>query len=578
MTRARATTLARALTARLRWRHSALVGALHRIGLSGLLALSACSARGGGGGGATFDADGGVDDRVTPALDAPVGGDSSRADATSTDDLSPALDAPATPDTSVIPDVTAAPDVMASPDVMVSPDAPAMRCGAWSLSESATELTLPPGFPTESFRSYARYSSVCTSTPGLPVFYVTDVNGDGRHDILVTSRCADASASVRWQAYLGTATGFAATPRAMAVPEGFPVGTFADAYSGVQCTASPPRHGYLFTDYNDDRRPDVMMYSQCGDSSVGTTRWRLFPGTDAGWAAGVDLSLPSGYAAGAFASPLAAVTCADASRSHRFNAVMDLDGDRLPDITVYTACDDAAVGASHWRLHRNVRTGFAASATRWTLPTGYPLPFTAFVQGALRCPAQPVSYAVTDLDGDRRPDLVVYRTCDDATVGSTFWRVHRNTGAGFAQEPTRWQLPASYAPGAVDFFANGMDCAARQGVTAGLIDVNGDERVDLVVTTSCADSNVGRAYWNVHLNTGAGFAAEPARVTLPTGYAGAEFRFMSTVLQCSPLTFPWAYATGDIDGDRAFDLTFYASCSDARVGVSAWRAHRGQCM
>ncbi len=81
-----------------------------------------------------------------------------------------------------------------------------------------------------------------------------------------------------------------------------------------------------------------------------------------------------------------------------------------------------------------------------------------------------------------------------------------------------------------------------------------------------------------HINTGADFAAEPARVPLPQGYAGAEFRFSSTVLQRSPRTFPWAYATGDIDGDRALDLTFYASCSDARVGVSAWRTHRGQCM
>lgn len=543
------------------------MGALRRIALSGLVVLSACAARGGGGGGGgTLDTDGGVDDRVTPVLDAPVGSDAPRADATPGDDVFPSLDTPATPDG---PTTT---------DVPTTPDAPAMRCGAWSLAANATELTLPPGFPAESFRVSVRYSSLCMSTPGLPVFTVTDVNGDGRQDILVTSRCADASASARWQAYFGTATGFTAAPRAMAVPESFPVGTFTDAFSGAQCTASQPSHGYLFTDYNDDRRPDVMMYAQCGDSSVGTTRWRMFPGTDAGWAVGTDLALPPGYAAGAFVSPLAPVTCVGASRTHRFNAVMDLDGDRLPDITVYTACDDAAVGTSHWRLHRNVRTGFAASATRWTLPTGYPLPFTTFLQGVLRCPTQPVSYTVTDLDGDRRPDLVVYRTCDDATVGSTYWRVHRNTGSGFAQEPVRWPLPTSYAPGAVDFFANGMDCTARQGVTAGLLDVNGDARADLVVTTSCADSNVGRAYWNLHLNTGAGFAAEPTRVPMPAGYAGAEFRFMATGLQCSPLTFPWSYGTGDLDGDRALDLTFYASCSDARLGVSAWRTHRGQCM
>jgi hypothetical protein len=49
-------------------------------------------------------------------------------------------------------------------------------------------------------------------------------------------------------------------------------------------------------------------------------------------------------------------------------------------------------------------------------------------------------FALTDIDGDKLPDLVITGD-DDAVVGTTLWKVHRNTGTGFAAQPIDWADP-----------------------------------------------------------------------------------------------------------------------------------------
>ncbi len=536
----------------------------------------ACSARGGGGG---YFADDAARSDDTPSLDASVTDNGARPEVMAAPDRPVATDLPPAADAPPM-DVVAPPRDAAAPDAdATAVDVAGGRCASWQINPSGVDLALPSGFPAESFRDLGRHSSACAGRAGLPVFTPLDLDADGRLDLLVTSRCGDPPSPSRWQAYLGTPTGFASSPTSLALPSGFAAGTFVDSSSGPQCTLAPPRQGYLLFDYTADGRPDLLMYATCGDASVGTSRWRLFAGTDAGFASETDLALPPGYGAGAFAALFTSSACPGSSRAQTVGATMDLDGDRLPDLVVFSLCDDPAVGNAHWRVYRNNRAGFAPTAARWALPAGYaPDAFSTAVHAPLRCPTTPEVHTITDMDGDRRPDLVVYKTCDDAAVGQTFWRVHRNTGSGFAQEPARWALPSGYAPGAFDLFGDGTACSTRQGVTAGMVDIDGDGRVDLLVTTDCADASVGVTHWKVHLNTGSGFADEPLRVALPPGYAGGDFRYViASSVRCSPLSLPYAYALGDYDGDRAPDLNFVGSCTDARLGTSIWRTHRGTC-
>lgn len=493
----------------------------------------------------------------------------------------PARDVPVGVDLPFIAD-TPGVDRPATPDHPLAQDVPTDRvepppCEAWSLGTSPTQLALPSGYPAGAFRNYGRHSSYCTGAAGMPVFTPTDANGDGRLDLLVSSRCGQPESAATWQLHEGGATGFGPA-RTLAIPGGFPIGTFADVFSGLQCSASPPRPGYLLTDYNADRRPDILMYASCSDAAVGTAHYRLFAGTPNGFAEGVNLQLPSGFDPGTFAALQTPRSCAG-GRTQNINMLLDLDGDGLPDLTMFSDCADPEVGSARWRLYRNTRSALGPVERVWTLPSGYgSLAFTNSFSPTLRCPSVPVTYFVTDLDGDRLPDLVVFKTCGDASVGQSHWLVHRNTGARFAQEPTRWTLPSSLPAGAVDIFGNGMDCSARRAVTPSLLDVNGDGRVDLVTTTDCSDPTIGVTHWNVYLNVITGFAATPLRVALPRQFPGAEYRYPSYgITTCGTGVAPWGHALADFDGDRSLDLVFHHGCNDAQLGTSAWWMFRGAC-
>lgn len=530
--------------------------------LFGLGALAACSARAGGGGG--FYA---PPDASLPPSDTPSAPSDTRP--ISTDIPVAPTDIPVAPTDAPRPERDAGP---APRDAPVSPG-----CPAWRLDTAGQDLALPPGFPAGAFNTLGRYSASCGGAAGAPQFLPTDVNGDGRLDLLVTGRCGAAPTGA-WQAFFNDGASFGPSPRALALPGGLPASSFRDTFAGVDCAATPSGVSYTHFDIDADRRADLVVQAQCGDPTVGTSRWRVFTGTDDGFPAAQDFALTPA-AAPALAALSAPRPCAGSGVTPYASAYYDVDGDGLPDIVEASACDDAAVGDTHWRVHRNVRTGYAAP-TRLALPPGYGArAFAALAWGAAQCPSRPISALFTDIDGDRRRDLVVLRACADPALGQTYWHVHRNTGAGFTAAPERWPLPSGYPPGAIDFFQSALDCATRQGATAGLMDLDGDERPDLLLTTDCGDPAVGRTHWKVHRNTGSGFAAA-TRVELPARYPGADWRFASygALIRCDGTTSSTGYdVTRDVDGDGARDLLVFTACADARVGTAVWRLHRGLC-
>src|SRR4029077_11681462 len=126
-----------------------------------------------------------------------------------------------------------------------------------------------------------------------------------------------------------------------------------------------------------------------------------------------------------------------------------------------TFARDTSVGQSRWIVYRNTGTGFGAPAD-FALPTGFNKGGFYSLSGDLDCDAfnsinQP-RYTVTDLDGDRKPDLVLTMACDpmtfmrDTSVGTRRWIVHRNTGTGFGA-PADFGLPTGFNKGGFSSFS-----------------------------------------------------------------------------------------------------------------------------
>ncbi len=248
---------------------------------------------------------------------------------------------------------------------------------------------------------------------------------------------------------------------------------------------------------------------------------------------------------------------ADFTSSGRTYATLDLDADGNLDLVVtftsYTAHDD--VGTTHWLVYRGGDAGFGA-AESWSLPTGTFEKLADFTSSGR-------SYATFDVDGDRRPDLVVTQTKYSASdgVGKTHWLVYANTGSGFAATATEWALPASTYG-----FAQVAD-STTSGRNYQTMDLDSDHRPDLVVsaTTYSHSDSVGTTHWLVYKNTGSGFAAEATSWTLPSSQYGFEKIADST-------DSGRVYQTVDLDGDGKPELVISAAGYGfpGEVGATHW--------
>jgi len=140
-------------------------------------------------------------------------------------------------------------------------------------------------------------------------------------------------------------------------------------------------------------------------------------------------------------------------------------------------------------------THFAAAPTDWLLPDFGP----AWAHETTDQFSDDVNWALLDLDGDRRLDLVVTQQPGVVDVGQLRWVVYPNTGSGFG-DPTDWLLPdfgPAWAHEPFDRFSDDVNWA--------LLDLDGDHRLDLVVTQQPGVVDVGQLRWVVYPNTGSGF-------------------------------------------------------------------------
>jgi hypothetical protein len=341
--------------------------------------------------------------------------------------------------------------------------------------------------------------------PGSGVWATIDLDGDQRPDLVwmrldASSKVWGFGASPYWRVYRNNGSGFAATDTQWAVPAG------GDPTNGFYALSSD---SWALVDLNGDGRPDLVWSRLDGSSKVwgagASPYWRVFLNTGSGFAAtDVQWPVPQG-----------------GDTNNGFYSLgggnwftIDLDGDHLRDL-IWTRLDSSSHvwgfgSAPYWQVFRNNGAGFAMTATQWAVPTGGDTNdgFYAVVTSF---------WAVPDLDGDGRPDLVWNRLDAASKVwgfgSAPYWQVLRNNGSGFATTATQWPVPAGgdttngfYAPG---------------GPTWSTVDIDGDQRPDLVWTRLDESSHVwgfGSApYWQVYRNVGTGFAAQAQNWTVPTG-------------------------------------------------------------
>lgn len=281
-----------------------------------------------------------------------------------------------------------------------------------------------------------------------------------------------------------------------------------------------------------------------------------FPATPTPFA----LPIIPGLPLGSFTKITGNATCAN-GRPFTYE-LRDMDGDQQPDLFARTACDDTTIGTLAWRVYKNTGAGFTNEPTRFT----FPLP---------RLP-ECAKTELIDVDGDLKPDLVTTSLCTDASVGTSRWLVNRNNGAGF--DPiSSFPLPEGVPVGSfAALSADAPTCpAGRPAFKA--FDIDGDRKIDLVVTGACNDTKVGTSEWRVYRGTGTGFTATPASFALPTTPTPALLMYSSPTsakAACDASPFSRTYQLIDLDGDFAPEMVVTTLCNDVNVGTTRWLVHK----
>jgi hypothetical protein len=191
--------------------------------------------------------------------------------------------------------------------------------------------------------------------------------------------------------------------------------------------------------------------------------------------------------------------------------------------------------------------------------------------------AQGFAYALRDVDGDLRPDIVVYTDCTDATVGISHWDVYLNNAPGFADVPVEFALPEPPPNHPWSALERTTCDVGGQGAAYSLVDVNGDLRLDLLIFSDCADATVGTAEWRVYLNDGRGFASEPIVWPLPEPQANYPWNGIERTSCDTVAARGTAYSLRDMTGDGLPDLFIYNDCSSSLVGLARWEVYPNVC-
>ena len=446
---------------------------------------------------------------------------------------------------------------------------PAVACG-YPAAGASFALPAIAGLAQGAFTSLSGDAKCIDGKPFR--FALRDMDGDRQPDLVVETTCGDATIGLdAWNVYTNSGTGFAATATRFALP---------------QPRLDPMCAKWQLADVDGDLAPDLVVTSLCTDPSVGSTRWMVYKNGPGGFGTPSPFALPiqPGNPAGVFASvdPQPA-DCANGRPGYTF---FDIDGDKKGDLVITSACDNAQIGMTAWRVYLGSGTGVATTPITFPLPTVPFAPAGTYASAAGGGPGCSAAipgprYSAIDFDGDLRPDLVLTEDCTDTSVGFTRWSLYRNSGTGFAATPEKVALPT--LPGvtlhAFDALAAGAACTGAQPTPGfAAVDVDGDLRPDLLVTRACADVSTGVANWLLYKNQDGGLATASAALALPSALGGSVTAPLGLGGNAACTAGPPRPAFAAVSlAHSKLDLVVTSACADVTVGTSRWVVYEPTC-
>jgi hypothetical protein len=310
-----------------------------------------------------------------------------------------------------------------------------------NLNSDTVSVLLNTTAPGATAPSFAPQQTFATGSGPFSVA-VADVNGDGRPDLVVANDTAGSvSVLLNTTAPGSTTTSFA------------PQQTFATGFEPLSLAV---------TDVNGDGRPDLVV------ANAGANTVSVLLNTTAAGASTPSFAAQETFASGTGAGP-------------KFVAVADLNGDGKTDLVLADNIDTVSV-LLNMTAPGATTPSFAAEET--------------FATGST-----PLSVAVTDVNGDASPDLIV------VNENSNTVSVLLNTTAPGATTPS--------------FASQGTFATGRIPESVALADVDGDGKPDMVV------ANLGRDTASVLLNTTAPGASVPSFAPQQTFDTGTEPFFVA---------------------------------------------------
>lgn len=405
------------------------------------------------------------------------------------------------------------------------------------------------------------------------------------------------------------AQGFSASPNNWSLPDGgllqggvtYGFNATGGAGSSSQNSGS---QSWAIIDLNGDGQQDLVVTGSMNGGTYaqefspgGGSYWKLYANNGGGFnASSSNWSLPSGgmleggvtYGYNALGG---SATSAQNNGSESWG-IVDMDGDDRPDLVVTGALNGGAYAqefspgsGSYWKVYPNNGSGFDGSFVNWSLPTGGLLEGgITYGYNSLGGTASSTqnngseSWALADMDGDGRADLVVTGSLNGGTYAQEFspgsnsyWKVYHNNGSGFDASYLTWSLPdGGRLQGGVTYGFNALGGQVTVGQTPGsqnwaLVDIGGDGKPDLVVTGQLIGSEdtefspATNSYWKYYGNTGSGFSATASNWSLPAGgklQGGVTYGFnaVAGTAVSGQNTGSQSWSLADLDSDGRPDL------------------------
>lgn len=449
---------------------------------------------------------------------------------------------------------------------------------------------------------------------GSQTWAVMDMNGDAKPDLVVAAQlqggqvtCFSPGLNQYWQVYLNTGTQFNTTPLQWSLPNG---GRISNAiiygFDNIAGTAfnnnNTGSQSWLLSDMNGDKLPDLVVTAQLQGGNVtcfspGSGQyWKVYTNTGTGFATtATNWDLPNGgkIAGGTtygYNSAASIATPGDNTGSQSWS-LTDMDGDSRPDLVVTAQLQGGNVtcfspgSGQYWKVFSNTGSGFSSSSSNWNLPNGGRLSGgTTYGYDAMAGNASPFdntgsqSWAVMDMNADKRPDLIVAAQLQGGNVtcfspgSGQYWKVYTNDGSSFSGTAQNWNLPnGGKLSGGVTYGFNAIAGTASPGDNTGsqswtLFDTDGYGEPELVITAQLQGGNVtcfspgNNQYWNVYGNVGhSGFASTPVAYQLPNGgrlSGGVTYGYnaIGGVAATNDNTGSQSWVSMDMNGDNKPDL------------------------